>query len=404
MTQTTTGNSVQSVRKRAVRLPVNRSLLLAIATAFTFGGATLFVAQQFQPSATTDSQVPQVPVVDTVTALGRLVPQGELVNLAAPTGSNESRIAQLLVDEGDFMEAGEVLAILDSRDRLQKALNQAQQDVRVARAQLNQVLAGAKTGEIQAQRAEIARLGAERAGQLNEQAATVARLEAAVQNAQVEYNRYQTLYQEGAVSTSERDARQLTLATAQRQLQEARAALERIRNASQEQIDAARATLEQIAEVRPSDVEAAKAEIARAVAAKDQAQARLAEAYVRSPQAGRVLKIHARPGEVVSSETGVATVGRTSQMYAIAEVYQSDVSQIEIGQQARITSPALPDVELRGAVEKIGSMVERQDVINADPTDNIDSRIVEVDIRLDSESSQRVKDYTNLQVKVVIKR
>lgn len=404
MTQTTTSNSIQSVRKRAARLPLNRSLLVAIAAAFALGGATLFGVQQVQNSATTNSQEPQVPVIDTVTALGRLVPQGELINLAAPTGSNESRIAQLLVDEGDFVDAGDVIAILDSRDRLQEALNQAQQDVRVAKAQLNQVLAGAQRGEIQAQQAEIARLEAERVGQINEQAATVARLEAEVQNAQVEYNRYQSLYQEGAVSASERDARQLTLATAQRQLQEARAALDRIRNATQEQIDAARATLEQIAEVRPTDVETARAEVGRAVAARDQAQARLEEAYVRSPQAGRILKIYARPGEVVSSETGVADVGRTSQMYAIAEVYQSDISKIEVGQQARITSPALPDVELMGTVEKIGSIVERQDVVNADPTDNIDSRVVEVDIRLDPASSQRVAEYTNLQVKVVIER
>jgi HlyD family secretion protein len=398
MMQTTTGNSVQSTSKRS-----GQSLLLAIAAAFALGGATIFAVQQFQATSTTDSSE-QVPVIDTVTALGRLVPQGELINLAAPTASNESRIAQLLVEEGDVVEAGDVIAVLDSRSRLQEALNQAQQDVRVARAQLDQVLAGAQTGELQAQQAEIARLEAERAGQLNEQSANVARLEAEVQNAQVEYNRYQTLYQEGSVSASERDARRLTLATAQRQLQEARAALERIRNATQEQIDAARATLDQIAEVRPTDVETATAEVARAVASRDQAQASLEEAYVRSPQPGTVLKIYARPGEVVSSETGVADIGQTSQMYAIAEVYQSDISKVEVGQRARITSSALPDVELMGTVAKIGSIIERQDVINADPTDNIDSRVVEVDVRLDPESSQRVEGYTNLQVKVVIER
>lgn len=399
--QTTTGSSAQSTSKRAAKR--SGQLLLAIAAAFALGGATILAVQQFQANSTTDSSE-QVPVVDTITALGRLVPQDKLINLAAPTASNESRIAQLLVEEGDVVEAGDVIAVLDSRSRLQEALNQSQQDVRVARAQLNQVLAGAQTGEIQAQRAEIARLEAERAGQLNEQSANVARLEAEVQNAQVEYNRYQTLYQEGAVSASERDARQLTLATAQRQLQEARAALERIRNATQEQIDAARSTLDQIAEVRPTDVETATAEVARAVAAKNQAQASLEEAYVRSPQPGMVLKIYARPGEVVSNETGVADIGQTSQMYAIAEVYQSDISKVEVGQRAQITSSALPDVELMGTVEKIGAIIERQDVINADPTDNIDSRIVEVDVRLDPESSQRVEDYTNLQVKVVIER
>ncbi len=99
-----------------------------------------------------------------------------------------------------------------------------------------------------------------------------------------------------------------------------------------------------------------------------------------------MLKIYARPGEVVSSETGVADVGQTIQIYAIAKVYQSDISKVEIGQKAQITSSALPDVKLTGTVEKIGFIVERQDGINADPTDNTDSRIVEVDIRLESAS------------------
>ncbi len=115
-----------------------------------------------------------------------------------------------------------------------------------------------------------------------------------------------------------------------------------------------------------------------------------------------MLKIYARPGEVVSSETGVADVGQTIQIYAIAEVYQSDISKVEIGQKAQITSSALPDVKLTGTVEKIGSIVERQDGINADPTDNSDSRIVEVNIRLDPTSSQRVAKYTNLQVFVYL--
>lgn len=393
--QTPTGSSPSA------KFPLSRSLLLTIA-ALTLGGVTLFTIRQAPPP--TDSQEQQTPVVQTVTALGRLSPEGEVIRLAAPTSSNESRIAQLLVQEGDAVEAGQVIAILDSRDRLQRAFDQAQQDVRVAEAQLSQVLAGAKAGEIQAQRSEVARLEAEQAGQLNERSANVARLEAEVQNAEVEFNRYQSLYQAGAVSASERDARQLTLATAQRQLQEAEAALERIRNASENQIRAAQSTLDQIAEVRPEDIEVARAEVARSIAAQEQAKASLEEAYVRSPQAGTILKIYSRAGEVVSNETGIADMGKTSQMYAVAEVYQSDIRRVQMGQRAQVTSSALPDVELTGTVVAIGSLIERQDVINADPTDNIDSRVVEVEVRLDPASSQQVATFTNLQVKVVIKQ
>lgn len=389
-----------SASKRSIR----RSLLIGIAAATALGGTTVFILRQLPLATSSEPQVQQTPAVQTVTALGRLEPDGEVIRLSAPTSSNESRIEQLLVKENDLVKVGQVIAILNSRDHLQTALKQAEQDVRVAEAQLAQVLAGAKTGEIQAQRSEVARLAAERAGNLNERAATVARLEAEVQNAQVDYNRYQLLYQQGAVSASERDTRKLTLTTAQRQLQEAQAALERVRTASEDQIRSARATLDQIAEVRPVDVEAARAEVARAIAARDQAQASLSEAYVRSPQEGTVLRIHTRAGEVVSQEAGIVDVGKTSRMYAVAEVYQSDIHKIQVGQRARVTSEALPGVKLTGTVETIYSQVERQDVINADPSDNIDNRIVEVKIRLDAQSSQRAAKYTNLQVKTVIER
>ena len=111
------------------------------------------------------------------------------------------------------MEAGQVIAVLDNRDRLQAALQQAEEQVQIALAKLNQVQAGAQSGEIAAQRAEIARLEAAQAGDISTQQATIARLEAELGNARTEYQRYESLYQQGAVSASERDARALTNTT-----------------------------------------------------------------------------------------------------------------------------------------------------------------------------------------------
>jgi HlyD family secretion protein len=137
---------------------------------------------------------------------------------------------------------------------------------------------------------------------LNEQAATVARLEAEVQNAQVEYQRYALLYQNGAVSASQRDSKRLTLTTAQKQLQEAQAARDRTQNSRQQQLNEARATLDRIAEVRPVDVQVAQADVRQALAAVEQAKANLEQASVRSPQDGQILKIYTRPGELISND------------------------------------------------------------------------------------------------------
>lgn len=348
----------------------------------------------------TQTEVSVAPKIQTVTALGRLEPVGAMIHLTASTSTQASRIEQLLVEEGDRVQAGEVIAILDNRDRLQASLQKAENQVRVAQAKLAQVKAGVKAGELQAQRAEISRLQADRTGSLAAQRAAVDRLEAEVQNARLEYERYESLYQQGAVSASQRDAKRLAYITAQQQVQQAQAELGRIETTSQEQIQQAQATLDRLAEVRPVDVEAAEAEVQSAKAAVVEAQANLEQAYVRSPRAGQIIKIHTYPGEKIADQ-GIVTLGQTQQMKAIAEVYQSDILKVQEGQPATITSPVIPN-SLQGTVERIGLQVEQQQVVDEDPAANIDAKVVEVHIRLDPNSSQNVAGLSNLQVTVTI--
>ncbi|MBE9129597.1 MULTISPECIES: ABC exporter membrane fusion protein [unclassified Coleofasciculus] len=379
-----------------------RWLVFAGAAILGLAGVTAWRVWHFQATQMREAKtdVTVAPEIPTVTALGRLEPAGEMINLTAPTSTQESRIDQLLVKEGDRVEAGQVIAILNNRDRLQASLQKAEQQVRVAQAKLAQVQAGAKAGELQAQRAEIARLQADRAGNLAAQRAATARLEAQVQNARIEYERYESLYQQGAVSTSQRDAKRLTYTTAQQQLQETQAELGRIQTTSQEQIQQAQATLDQLAEVRSVDVEAAQAEVQSAIASVAEAKANLKQAEVRSPRAGQIIKIHTHAGEKIADH-GIVTLGQTQQMIAIAEVYQTDIPQIRVGQLATITSPVIPD-SLQGKVERVGLQVEPQQVVDEDPAANIDAKVIEVHIRLDPNSSQKVAGLTNLQVTVTI--
>lgn len=348
-----------------------------------------------------EEQVAVLPEITTVTALGRLEPEGEIIQLTAPTSAQESRIQELLVIDGDIVEQGQIIAILDNRDLMQAALQKAEQQVQIDRAQLAQVQAGAQTGDLQAQRAEIARLEADQAGNISQQRATIARLEAEVQNAQIEAQRYESLYQQGAVSESERDSRQLTYTTTQRQLQEAQASLARIESAGQEQIAQARAQLDSLAEVRPVDVTTAEAEVEAAIAAVAEAQANLDKTYVRAPLNAQVLEIHTQSGETIDSE-GIATLGRTNQMMVVAEVYQDDIGKIEAGQPVTVTTPALDSELLQGTVQRIGLQVNAQEVINEDPAANLDAKVVEVHIQLDEAARETVAGLTNLQVTATI--
>jgi HlyD family secretion protein len=170
-----------------------------------------------------------------------------------------------------------------------------------------------------------------------------------------------------------------------------------------QQINEAKANLEQIKEVRPVDIQQAKAEVESAQAAAEQAKVDLELAYVRAPAAGRILKIHTRAGETVDEKQGIAELGKTDEMIVVAEVYESDISKVRLGQRVSMTSESQAfDGELRGSVNEIGLKIGKKDILSTDPAAAVDSRVVEVNIRLNPEDSKRVAGLTYSKVLVEI--
>ncbi|MBD2153041.1 ABC exporter membrane fusion protein [Leptolyngbya sp. FACHB-16] len=382
--------------------PSARWLIFGImAAALAVSGVTMNYVSRFRRSAAADLANHNLERI-AISALGYLRPEGDVVDLSAPVLPNGmgSRVAQLLVEEGKWVKEGDIVAVLDNYESLQAVVKQAERRVEVSQANLAQVQAGAKTGELDAQRATIARLQADLQGQLNAQDQIIARLAAELQNAQTEYARFQSLFQEGATTASQLDNKQLAMITAQEQWNEAQADRRRIETTFREQINAAQATFSQIAEVRPTDVQAAQAEVQSAIADVAKAKADLNLAYVRAPRAGQILKIYSRPGEGVS-DRGIVALGGTQQMNVMTEVYESDVGNVRVGQFATITSEAFPGT-LQGKVVQVGFQVNSQGVISTDPVADVDQRVVDVKIQLNSNDSKRVASFTNLQVNVVI--
>ncbi|MBW4470357.1 MAG: HlyD family efflux transporter periplasmic adaptor subunit [Stenomitos rutilans HA7619-LM2] len=377
------------------RLPPLKLLLIAAIS--VSGGVGAYTVWRSHVSAQAAKTEQVVPSVHAVTALGYLEPRGKVIKLSAPSASGGmSRVDRLLVKQGDVVKAGQVIASLDNHDRLQAALIEAQEQVNVAQANLAVVKAGAKRGEVNAQQAEIVRLEAQRQGDAQAQAATVDRLRAELQNAQAEVQRYESLYQAGATSASQRDSKVLTQATAQRSLQEAQAVLQRIQTTRSPELISAKATLDRIAEVRPVDIAASQAQVNQAIAAVQKAKAELDLSVVRSPQDGTVLEIYTRPGELVSND-GIVELGRTSQMTALLEVYETDIGNVKTGQAVKLYADSRPEA-LSGKVIEVGVKVKRQNVVNSDTSSNIDARIVEVRVQLDAASEPKVAGLTNLQV------
>lgn len=367
-----------------------------------------FAIARFKPDIYTQFTEPPPPVTPAepipepkaVSALGRIEPAGEIIELSVSEAAEGSRVEQLLVEKGDRVQQGELVAILDSYNRRQAALESARADAQIAQANLERVEAGAKQGDINAQRSAVNLLEVELRGQIAAQEAEIARIEAELNNAEVEYRRYQQLFQNGAISASERDTRRLRVDTFQQQLKQTQETLNRTIETTKVQSNEAEARLDSVAEVRPVDVRVAQAELEQAQAAVKQAQEAVALTEVRSPLDAQVLDVNVRPGEVVQNG-GIVSLGQTEQMYVVAEIYETEIDKIKLGQRTIVTGSAFAE-ELRGEVSQIGLEVQQQNVFESDPLVDTDNKIVEVKIKLFPESSQRVTALSNLQVQVIV--
>ena len=366
------------------------------------GGISYWYATQIKTSTIEPEPITNyVPVA--VTALGRLEPQGEVIKLSV-ANAQDSRVNELLVAEGDRVTAGQLIATLQGLDQKQAELTAARQNVAVYQAKLEKVKAGeAKSAEIEAQKANIARLQAQLTNETLERAAAIADAEAELKNARTNYSRYQSLYQDGAVSKSQLDDRLEIFQRSQAKLSQAKARYNNTIATLQKQIDRERSILNQLQEVRPVDLAEAQAEVDYASAKVKQIKSELEDYYVRVPISGQILKINTLVGEQVDTSQGIVELGKTSQMYAIAEVYETDVGRVKVGQSATVISEHGGfEGKLQGTVDRVGLQIKKQDILESDPAADKDARVVEVKVRLDPQDSTRVAGLTNLQVRVQI--
>jgi HlyD family secretion protein len=128
------------------------------------------------------------------------------------------------------------------------------------------------------------------------------------------------------------------------------------------------------------------------------ALARLELSIVKAPLRAQIIEVHAYPGERVGAE-GILELAQTDRMYAVAEVYETDIFKVKAGQSAQVKTSAM-DQALTGKVERIALKVGRMDVLGTDPIAKTDARVVEVFILLDD--SELVARLTNMQVEVEI--
>jgi HlyD family secretion protein len=380
---------VQSTRSR--RFAIVAAVAVAIAALVAISGVLWSKPDSSSVSAEPGSAAVS-PARVRVAALGRLEPRSEVISVSAPL---QDELQTLLVERGDQVKKDQVLGYLSTHDKqvADLAVSKARFEEAKTRLEAETAYGNAAVALAELQLRQVQELMPLR---IANQEATVNNADAELANNKDILTSYDSLY-ERQVATRRVQEDQRTLVTeGEAKLKGAQIQLDLLKQQfvideanARAQLVSARAAMQQaVAAIALSSLE-------RSV---QTAAANVELTTIRAPIDGTILNILARPGSPVNS-TNILTMGDTSRMRAVAEVYESDIGYIRTGQSAMISSPALPK-PLKGTVVEIGQMVFKNDVLNVDPAARSDARVIEV--RIELESDDLAARLTNLTVDVSI--
>ena len=257
------------------------------------------------------------PPQNTLTISGNIEAHESLVGFKV-----QGRLDELLVQEGQYVHQGDLIARLDRRDYEQQ-VRADEGTVRSREAELNLALAGTRIQEIKA--AQQALLDAQ----------------ADLELKKVEFQRNQALYDRNSISAEARD-------TADTNLKRARATYERNRQTYNELLEGTRK--EQIA-IDRSNVHAARQN-------RDLSRIRLAYTSLYAPKTGVVTVRQAELGEVLLPGSPVVTIADIDHLWLRGYISETDLGRIRWGQSATVKTDSFPNKTYKGHVSFISSEAE----------------------------------------------
>ena len=317
--------------------------------------------------------------------------QQSVSDLGIATKQEELRKAEL-----DYKKALEELE--EQKELSSSAVEQARLKVVLAEKELEKDLAGSREQEI------------------SEQLETVRQAEVTLENAKREYERQKELYEKDFVAYKDLDdaekaylvaksqyqsakdqydmvlegTRQEDIAIAKVQLEQARkdldyaltqaeqniASKERDLKITLNALDQARLALQQeIANsiqvsIKEDDVLSTQAQLDKAEASRSQARDELSKTNIMSPTNGIIIKRDVEIGDVVASQTMSSAAGTTlmtiadlSELYAVADIDESDLGKLKKKLEVTITAPAYQDLSIPGVITYIASQAEQVEQI-----------------------------------------
>ncbi len=325
-----------------------RSLLVV---AVGIGSIVLLVSLLFASkgeSRQTQASSAQSAMPSLVAGPGRVEPSTEDIKLGSELSG---KLKSVNVEEGDAIHRGQILAVLQNEDHIAQVAS-AEAQVRAKDATLRKVINGARRQE---------RL---------EAWSSVNEAKSVMENAQTEAQRRQKLLDAGVISREEADrfAREYEVARAKYQEAVERHSL----------VDD---------HAREEDRSLAEADLQLARAQLQEARALYEKTIIRSPIDGTVLRKHHREGESVSNSSTVPdpilTIGNKKVLRVRVEIDETEVNQVRVGQKAYVTADAYGNRKFWGRVIRVGEQLGRKNIRTDEPTEKIDTKILETLVELD---------------------
>jgi HlyD family secretion protein len=254
-------------------------------------------------------------------------------------GKVPGRVAATPVEEGEFVQRGDVLVELESQTE-RAAVRAAEAEVEQVQAELSLLEAGTREEEIEAARAE----------------ARAAQAQAAL--SQGVYERVEQAAENGGVTEDELERARLQA------------------GADRQAAEAAEAQLRQAERgPRAQEIAEAQARLEAAKARVDQAEAEFSARLVEAPIAGEVLELGRLPGEFYQPGEPLVLLGDTRSLRARMEVDERDIAAVTLGADARLW---VPERMVEGEVVEVGRRVRPKQILTQDPGERTDVRVLEV--------------------------
>jgi len=339
--------------------------ILALIAVVAFVGLSYFRGQptaQAEEAEVLTVKVKRGTVEESISATGNVVASSQATLVFETSG----QVDEILVDEGEKVEGGQVLVRLDDT-ALQEQVSRAEASLSTAQARLDQAKRPATEAELAAYEAAVASARASLSALLDDPTETETRsaqlsIEAARDQlygmqAQRDSTASNSKSTSGAV-----DAAEAQVLSAEVSVQQALLALERLWESpteesitmAQSQVDQAEAQLAQMLE-RPKaeDVALAKAQYDETALALALAKDSLDDAVLTAPLDGTVLQVSVSVGDFVSPGMPAVVVADTDVLILDVNVDELDIAEIAEGQMARLTFEALPKEDVVGTVVHI---------------------------------------------------